>query len=201
MKKIISAILFILVILTVSGCGNYNKDIKVYNKEMILKEYGSDIDSALFVFPDDTKMFMESTFVSSLQSGLFDTDGYIIMNVKYDKEDYKREVERLSNVKCMVQNTEMKVLYDVKSYALPAYVAVDGFDYVYEYALVDDDNCEIIYVLLSYPEDIDLSKYQEYLKLNMSEYEIEDVLNRFSIYVRENEEGVYVEYSDEDLLN
>lgn len=201
MKKIINAILFILVILTVSGCGNYNKDIKVYNKEMILKEYGSDIDSALFVFPDDTKMFMESTFVSSLQSGLFDTDGYIIMNVKYDKEDYKREVERLSNVKCMVQNTEMKVLYDVKSYALPAYVAADGFDYVYEYALVDDDNCEIIYVLLSYPEDIDLSKYQEYLKLNMSEYEIEDVLNRFSIYVRENEEGVYVEYSDEDLLN
>ena len=56
------------------------------------------------------------------------------MNVKYNEDDYKREVERLSNVKCIVKNTEMGVIRDTKSYSLPAYVAIDGFDYVYEYA-------------------------------------------------------------------
>ena len=95
----------------------------------------------------------------------------------------------------------MKVLYDVKSYALPAYVAVDGFSHVYEYALVDDENCEIIYVLLSYPDVIELSKYKEYLKLDVSEYEIADALNRFSIYVREEEDGIWVEYSDENPMD
>ena len=51
-------------------------------------------------------------------------------------------------------------------------------------------------MLLSYPEYVDLSKYQECLKLDSSEYEIEDVFNQFTIYARESEDGVYVEYSD-----
>ena len=168
-----------------------------YNKEKIIVEYGSDIDSALFLFPDDTEAMLESTFVSNLKSGLFDTDGYLILQTKYSAEDYIVEVERLSNVSCSVMDTELSVRYDTESYALPAYVAVDGFDYVYEYALVNAENCEITYVLLCYPEYIDMSEYQEYLKLDMSEYEIEDALNQFSIYARESEDGIYVEYSDE----
>ena len=88
------------------------------------------------------------------------------------------------------------VRYDTESYALPAYVAVDGFDHVYEYALIDRDNCKITYVLLSYPEDVDLNKYEEYLKLDMSEYMIKDTLNCFSIYVRQSKNNVYIEYSE-----
>lgn len=167
-----------------------------YNKDKIIEEYGSDIDSALFLFPDDTEAMLESTFVSNLKSGLFDTDGYLILKTKYSLEDYEIEVARLADTRCSVMGTEMAVRYDTESYALPAYVAVDGFDYVYEYALVDEANCEITYVLLSYPEYVDLSKYQECLKLDSSEYEIEDVLNQFTIYARESEDGVYVEYSD-----
>jgi len=168
-----------------------------YDKEKIIAEYGSDIDSALFVFPDDAEAMIESAFASNLKSGLFDTDGYLILQTKYSAEDYIVEVERLSNVSCSVMDTELSVRYDTESYALPAYVAVDGFDYVYEYALVNAENCEITYVLLCYPEYIDMSEYQEYLKLDMSEYEIEDALNQFSIYARESEDGIYVEYSDE----
>ena len=167
-----------------------------YNKEKIIEEYGSDIDSALFLFPDDTETMLESTFVSNLKSGFFDTDGYLILKTKYSLEDYEIEVARLANTKCSVMGTELAVRYDTESYALPAYVAVDGFDYVYEYALVDEANSEITYVLLSYSEFVDLSKYKECLKLDMSEYEIKDVLNQFTIYARESEDGVYVEFSD-----
>ena len=173
--------------------------IEHYNKEKILEEYSSDIDSALFLFPDDTEGMTKQTFVSSLKSGLFDTDGYLILQTKYSKEDYEAEVARLSNVKCLVMGTEVAVRYDTERYSLPAYVAVDGFDSVYEYALVNVENCEITYVLLSYPEAIDLSNYQEYLKLDMSEYKVKDTLNRFSIYVRKTEDNMYVEYSDEAL--
>ena len=167
-----------------------------YNKKKIVEEYGSDIDSALFLFPDDLQAMTETTFVSNLRSGLFDTDGYLILKSKYSIEDYETEVARLAGTKCVVMGTESAVRYDTESYALPAYVAVDGFDYVYEYALVDEENCEITYVLLSYPEYDDLSEYKECLKLDISEYEIEDALNQFTIYARESEDGIYVEYLD-----
>lgn len=167
-----------------------------YNKKKIVEEYGSDIDSALFLFPDDLQAMMETTFVSKFKSGLFDTDGYLILKSKYSIEDYETEVARLAGTKCVVMGMESAVRYDTESYALPAYVAVDGFDYVYEYALVDEENCEITYVLLSYPEYDDLSEYKECLKLDTSEYEIEDALNQFTIYARESEDGIYVEYLD-----
>lgn len=167
-----------------------------YNKKKIVEEYGSDIDSALFLFPDDLQAMTETTFVSNFKSGLFDTDGYLILKSKYSIEDYETEVARLADTKCVVMGTESAVRYDTESYALPAYVAVDGFDYVYEYALVDEKNCEITYVLLSYPEYDDLSEYKECLKLDISEYEIEDALNQFTIYARESEDGIYVEYLD-----
>ena len=167
-----------------------------YNKKKIVEEYGSDIDSALFLFPDDLQAMTETTFVSNFKSGLFDTDGYLILKSKYSMDDYETEVARLAGTKCVVMGTESAVRYDTESYALPAYVAVDGFDYVYEYALVDEKNCEITYVLLSYPEYDDLSEYKECLKLDISEYEIEDALNQFTIYARESEDGNYVEYLD-----
>ena len=139
---------------------------------------------------------IEATFVSSFKTVLFDTDGYIILQAKYNVEDYEAEVERLSNVECSVRDEVLGVRYDTESYALPAYVAVDGFDYVYEYALIDQNNCKITYVLLSYPEDVDLNEYEQYLKLDMSEYMIKDTLNCFSIYVRQSKGNVYIEYSE-----
>ena len=91
----------------------------------------------------------------------------------------------------------MGVRYDEESYVFPAYVAMDGFDSEYEYALIDEENCEITYVFLSYPEFIDLQGYEEYLKLDPAEYEIEDTLKQFTIYARYVEDGFYIEYSDE----
>ena len=171
--------------------------IENYDKAKISEQYRSDL-SELFVFPEDTKDMIEPTFVSSFKTGFFDTDGYMILQARYDKEDYDAEVKRLSSIECTVDDITIGIKYDEESYALPAYVAIDGFDYEYEYALLDEENHTITYVILSYPEYVDLSEYEEYLKLDADEYKIEDTLNQFSIYERYYKDGVYIEYSDEN---
>ena len=197
MKRIIVAILLVLTLFSASGCDRSYASIKIYDKEIILRQYGADIDSALFLFPDNTEAFVESSLASKLYTGLFDTDGFIILKAKYLEDDYKEEKERLSAVSCTVSGSTINARYDTESYALPAYIASDGFDYVYEYALTDDASLEIVYVLLSNPESIDLGEYKKYLKTDRSEYEISDALREFSIYAREDEHGNYLEYSDE----
>lgn len=171
--------------------------IENYDKAKISEQYRSDL-SELFVFPEDTKDMIEPTFVSSFKTGFFDTDGYMILQARYDKEDYDAEVKRLSSIECTVDDITIGIKYDDESYALPAYVAIDGFDYEYEYALLDEKNHTITYIILSYPEYVDLSEYEEYLKLDADEYKIEDTLNQFSIYERYYKDGVYIEYSDEN---
>lgn len=171
--------------------------IENYDKAKISEQYRSDL-SELFVFPEDTKDMIEPTFVSSFKTGFFDTDGYMILQARYDKEDYDAEVKRLSSIECTVDDITIGIKYDEESYALPAYVAIDGFDYEYEYALLDEENHTITYIILSYPEYVDLSEYEEYLKLDADEYKIEDSLNQFSIYERYYKDGVYIEYSDEN---
>ena len=170
--------------------------IENYNKTAIWEEYCGDLGSDLLIFPDDTANMMDPTFVSNLKTGFFDTDGYIILQGKYSEEDYKTEVERLAAIECTVEDITVGIKYDEDTYAWPAYVATDGNDYQYEYALVDEESYQITYVLLSYPEYVDLTGYEDYLKLDTSEYDLEDPLKQFSIYSRYYEDGAYVEYTD-----
>jgi len=190
-----------LLIFAESGPADILKGIEAYDKKMILETYGGDIDSGLFIFPDSTDNMIEPTYISSLKTGLFDTDGYIILHTKYAEEKYQEEVERLSQIECSISFKEdtvtQKVKYDTDSYALPAYVTSDGFDSVYEYALVNEEANEISYILLSYPDVVDLIQYKEYLKVNVMEYEIEDALRQFTIYAHTFNDGEsWMEYSD-----
>lgn len=175
--------------------------IENYDKSYYLDTYGGDLDTGLFIFPDNTEDMINPSFVSRLKTGLFDTDGYLILHTQYSQEKYLAEINRLSNIQCVLtfngEEVTQKVKYDEKTYALPAYVAVDGFDYVYEYALVDERNFSISYILLSYPEYLKMSQYTEYLKLDTSEYNIENVLEKFSIYAHSFDGGdSWIEYGD-----
>lgn len=196
-----SALLIGLFIFAESGPADKLSGIEAYDKAAILENYGGDIDSGLFIFPDNTSDMINPTYVSNLKTGLFDTDGYIMLQAKYSDEKYQEEVERLSQIECsLTYKDEMvtqQVKYDAESYALPAYVASDGFDYIYEYALVNEETNEISYILLSYPSVAELIQYKEYLKLNVLEYEIDDALNQFTIYAHSFDGGQsWMEYSD-----
>ena len=153
------------------------------------------------IFPDDTDKMLEVEYTSNLKTGMFDTDGCIILKSKYSKENYDKEIKRLSEITCEIkyQNESVKndVRYDESMYRYPAYITSDGYDYVYEYALLDEANDTIIYVLLSYPNATDLVKYKQYLKKNVGEYILnqKNVLDEFTIYAHKFGD-IYYEYTD-----
>lgn len=172
-----------------------------YNKQAVLDNYGGDIDSGLFIFPDSTEGMIDPVYTFRMKTGLFDSDGYMILHTKYSQEQYQKEVERLSGVECTISFKEeavtQKIKYDTESYALPAYVTSDGFDSTYEYALVNEKTNEISYILLCYPNYVELNQYKDYLKLDASAYETEDALNQFTIYAHTFNGGEsWMEYSD-----
>lgn len=166
--------------------------IENYDKAAFVTENGDEFDSHLFLFPDDTDDIKNAEYSQLIKDGLLDTSGYVFLKAEYDRDDYEAEVKRLSGVECTVtykdtrgnsgSHTE-KVRYDEESYNYPAYVADDGFDYGYEYALLDDANNTIIYVALNFPDYDKLIKYSDYLKKDPGDYDIKgNSLENFTIY-------------------
>ncbi len=175
--------------------------IENYDKNYYVNEYSGDLDSNFLIFPDNTNGMIEPTFKSALDTNMFDTDGYIILRARYEKEQFADEINRLASLQCTVtfngEEVTQKVRYDEHAYHFPAYVANDGFDDVYEYALVDEENNSITYILLSYPQTLELSGYEKCLKKDLMAYEIDDVLNQFTIYAHSFDGGKsWIEYSD-----
>ena len=184
---------------------------EAYDRAALLEQYGSDLDSGLFLFPDGTDGASAAEYASSLQTGLFDTDGSILLTVTYEPDAFLRETERLSQISCTVFESNRDnsawhteaVRYDTDSYRFPAYVASDGYDSVYEYALIDEAEQRIIYVLLSGPVRTDGAERTvpgEYLKTDPYAYDPGrgSSLDRFSIYSYCFSEGVWSEYSPGD---
>ena len=175
-----------------------------YHKEYYIEKYHGDLASNLLIFPDNITKLIEPTFLSSLKTNFFDTDGYIILKTKYTYEDFNEEVNKLSNLKMTINETCYSnskqytnyIKYDNISYEYPAYITIDGFDNTYEYALLNEDNLEIIYLYLSYP-NINNKQYQEYLKKDKSIYAKTGTINSYSMYNHSFDNGKsFMEYSD-----
>lgn len=164
-------------------------DIENYDKNYFLKTYGGDLDSNLSIFPDDKSILKKADFSSSIQTNLFDSDGYILLKSKYSKENFENEISRIKDLNATIYencNDNAKthtnyVKYDDKSYQYPAYITIDGFGHTYEYALINENDLEIIYIYLSYPETNNLN-YKQYLKKDKSIYSATDTLGRYSMY-------------------
>lgn len=166
----------------ISGIDNYDKNY-------FLKEYSYDLDSNLSIFPSNKDILKDAEFNSLFRSDLFDSDGYILLIAKYNKEDFENEIARLNKISMKVYKNCKKnskaytnyIRYDTESYSLPAYVTIDGFGKNYEYALIDTTNFEITYVYLAYP-NIDNPTYNKYLKIDKESYSIIDTTNMYSMY-------------------
>lgn len=160
------------------------RGVESYDKSFYLEEYGGDLGSTLMIFPDDLEGRDVLNFKSGLKTGFFDTDGYILLECSMSDRDFQQEIERLSSLKATIQYEEETftnyILYDEESYPYPAYIACDGFDSTYEYALIDKDSNRIIYLYISYPSVTNLN-YAKYLKKNPLEY-IHSSLDDFSLY-------------------
>ena len=177
-------------------------DSSKYVKSYYLETYNSDLDSNLSIFPEKiTDEMTVKSFVSSLATGLFDTDGYIFLEYTLDKADFDKEVARLQALQVKIENYDgevhtNKVMYSEDDYAYPAYITIDGYADTYEYALIDEESNRIICIYIAYYNDGDFA-YKEYLKLDKSCYEDYDNLDEFSMYTHSFDGGEsYVEYCD-----
>lgn len=194
-------LVIILVVATESAPPKTFNGIENYDKSYYIETYSGDLDTGFFIFPDTADNMINPQFDCKLKTGFFDTDGYMILKTEYSPENYDAEIERLSSLECSItfheETVTQQIKYDTDSYTLPAYVTVDGFDYVYEYALIDDANNTITYVLLSHPQTVGCPAYKDYLKSDASEYKISNVLEQFTIYAHTFDGGnSWIEYSD-----
>jgi transcriptional regulator with XRE-family HTH domain len=175
--------------------------IENYDKQAILENYGGDLDSSMRLFPDSVDGALDATFSGSARTGLFDSDAFFILIANYDEDTFNEEIERLSSTEVEIEFKDEsvinKVMYDTESYYYPAYVASDGYDSVYEYALIDEPGNRIAYVIISYPDWVISKhlKYRKFFKRNLLEYNTltENTLEKFSIYSHSFEEGIWLE--------
>ena len=157
------------------------KGIDKYDKTFVLEKYRGDLNSFLYIFPDDTSKMIDPEYEARFEYGLFDTDGYMILKTTYSPSDYEAEKARLAAINCSVEyEGEVhynEVQYNTTDYRLPAYIAVDGYNSVYEYALINDATYEIVYVYTSFWTDID-----EAYKKDSYPDTVGSTLSRFNIY-------------------
>lgn len=190
------SLIFVLEVLLVFGFGIITckmpfhtvKGIVHYNKAELIKVYGADLDSGFMIFPDSTDAMISANYICKLKTGLMDTDGYIILEARYCDDVFDKEVKRLSEITCDLTYNGLtvtnKIMYNEEIYHYPAYITSDGYDYVYEYALIDKANLSIVYVLLSYPAYKELQEYKFYMKKNPDDYnpDYQNMLERYTIY-------------------
>ncbi|HEY2420579.1 MAG TPA: hypothetical protein VGI04_04160 [Neobacillus sp.] len=172
MKRILS--LFTIGFLFVSmltGCSlkelsstDVSTDVSQYGKSNYL-----DIRSPLLVFPKTIPKNAKANGYYYSQTLLpFGGANYqIFLNITLPNDEYKSEVDRLSNIK---KGTKVEMydgkptLKDIKldksQFIYPAYVAMLGYDGTSEYALLNDKEHKIIYVFIQivYKKDIKFDK-------------------------------------------
>ena len=174
-----------------------------YDKQYLIEEFSGDMTSHFFLFPDDLSNTEDADFRYEYKVGLLDTDASFFLTATYSDEAFEAEVERISGITCTVndgnEDHTQAVIYDEDMYRYPAYIAIDGYCHTYEYALIDEANNRVIYVLTSYPDPNHLKEYSDYLKKDPKAYDLGNTstLDRFCIYsVKMIDFDGYVEYDD-----
>ena len=118
--------------------------IENYDKATMQEKYGADMDSGFLIFPESVDNAITAKYESKLKTGLFDTDGFFILEARYNETDFENEIRRLADITCEISyagtSVTNQIEYDEEMYKYPAYIASDGYDYVYEYALIDKAN-------------------------------------------------------------
>ncbi len=185
-KRMLITMFILAVSMMTASCGlEKTENTADYDKNYLIEKYGSKLDSKLLIFPDNIGNARQKAYKMSLKPGLFDAEGYIIVDCVYNKSDYDAEVARISSIVNVVEeentNKSEAVIYLPADYYYPAYSAIDGLDKKYEYAMLNEDNNEIVYVYIS---DINLPTFQfgNYLKNDRSAYDGKGDREAFSIY-------------------
>ncbi|MBP5289767.1 MAG: hypothetical protein J6Z79_07865 [Clostridia bacterium] len=195
--------LLLIPLLLLPGCGGPSATEKTtgvenYNVTHLVSAYHGDLDSNLSVFPD----FVESDnadYEATVTVGPLDIEATIILDCRYEDYMFEAEIQRLKDLRLTIRDTwhtyTNYVKRDDSSYRFPAFVTIDGFGNTYEYALADYDHFRIVYVYVSYP-DVKNFPHPEFLKTDLSLYDIKDPTKGFSLYNHSFSKGTWTEFDD-----
>lgn len=144
--------------------------------------------SQLLIFPQEIPASAKDpAYYYKYESGYTRPMCQIYLRCQMDGADYASESERLAGLSWK----DVQVHYDTTSFAKPAYVANAGYDFCYEYALMEEETRTITYVYAMNTLEQDLEFDSAYLP----DYFMEDFtdvsvsgLDRFTMYERYQDE-------------
>lgn len=198
MKKIKFLIvlnLIIIIIVCLTSCSNeggifvYNyatEDATEYDAikwNKIRKPYGKKSD----LFPSSIEnLNIVSYKYSYNRSLLWGISGQVYVCIKYDNDAFHVEEHRISEIRDI-----SKIRYDETEFNFPAYVAIESFNSISEYALIDKDNLSIHYVFIRGIDDSNVvldseilpKHWNERLKNNLSSFSVYDAV-RYNIEIK-----------------
>ncbi|MCK9470374.1 MAG: hypothetical protein M0Q88_01315 [Bacilli bacterium] len=164
------------ILLFVSGCdsagvGLYeSSDLSTYKNFGVPTGGGS---ADIRVFPEnlDNIQTINSYYYSANFPSWGRTSWEVVLDVKYNEEDFYMELERLENYEDQNSSKrKLKLDKDCVLFNYPTYIVeYDGrYDYgqVYNYISIDEDNLRIIYIYINCPSRKNQKRHQYEIKLS-----------------------------------
>lgn len=161
-----------------------------------------ELKSGLYLFPEQELEKEDMRYFYYCCTRNIAANEYLICaEVTYSTEEFQNEVQRILEVECEIpmgakeKSIVNKVEYTKKDFAYPAYVAVYNANLSYEYALLKEAECKIIYV---YMQGKDGNKVlpTEYLPVKYQGKDIykDNSWNNINIYFGQDKSGDYTFY-------
>ncbi len=181
MKKVFSVILSLFMALLLVACADDSFGHEIYTKT---RDYDKIFDlteirynaSAFELFPQNVDGLQVADFYCEWELGFIGSAKVeILLSVNYQQVDFDNEISRIKAL------GNGRINYDDRNFKFPAYVSVLGYMNTNYYALIDENNTMIHYVLLQLINDEDIDINQDFLPNNYGELgEVEDI--SYNIY-------------------
>lgn len=158
-----------------------------------IEEYGEwDLDekyTSLSIFPAEVPASAtDVVYRYKYQSGYNRPMCQIYLECVLDQQDYDAEVQRLSTLSYTTLDGQTNhVQFEKGAFIYPAYVTMMGYDFGYEFALVNEDAKTIIYIFTMNIVERDVNFNEDYLPEDfMEDFDdfTVDALDRFTMYER-----------------
>lgn len=139
---ILVAAAFILPYLLRGDVRESANDISKYGQWAVPEKY-----SRLLVFPEKVPSSAENIqYFYKFENGWTRPMCQIYLSCTLSEEEYEAEEERLAGLSFDSEAGTLKTREDTESFPYPAYTAIEGYDFCYEYALMDKEWNHIVYV-------------------------------------------------------
>lgn len=137
-----------------------SQDVTDYGKWSVPEKY-----TRFLIFPEKIPAEAEEVeYYYQYESGWGRPMCQIYLSYRLDDGAYVKEQERLSSLTCTDSTGETRsVEYDTTSFGYPAYVTIAGYDFCYEYALLNEKEHTIVYIYTMNTVSDDLQFNDEFL--------------------------------------